>query len=186
LSIQKTKNILGGIHTNINWKSALVLVLLLVLAAAAGYFYLKHDHAVIMQQQEIQNAAKLAQALNIKEAEAKTLQAKLAEAQNKPPVVSYHVTERTVEKAAEQVRKDIDAGTSPANKIPADKTIVTPNTDQQKVDVYRITMDKPRAIGAYVSTESAGIMAQYKGATVFGGPRYHGGYEIGIGYLIRF
>jgi hypothetical protein len=139
-----------------------------------------------MQQQEIKNTATLAAALNIKEAEAKALQAKLVEAQNRPPVVSYHVTERTVEKAAEQVKKDIDAGASPANKIPADKTIVTPNTSEQKVDVYRITMDKPRAIGAYVSTESAGVMAQYKGTTVFGGPRYHGGYEIGVGYLIRF
>ncbi len=139
-----------------------------------------------MQQEQLKQTDTLAAALNISQAEAKALQAKLIEAQNKPPVVSYHVTERTVEKAAEQVKKDIDAGKSPANKIPADKTIVTPNTDQQKVDVYRITMDKPRAVGAYVSTESAGIMAQYKGTTVFGGPRYHGGYEIGVGYLIRF
>jgi predicted RNase H-like nuclease len=134
-----------------------------------------------MQQEQLKQTDTLAAALNISQAEAKALQAKLIEAQNKPPVVSYHVTERTVEKAAEQVKKDIDAGKSPANKIPADKTIVTPNTDQQKVDVYRITMDKPRAVGAYVSTESAGIMAQYKGTPYSAAPGITAGMRLASG-----
>jgi Tfp pilus assembly protein PilV len=171
-----------------NWRyvlaGLLVVVLLLGSAAVAGYFYLKHDHAVVLQQEQLKQADTLAKALNISQAEAKDLQKKLAEA--KQPVVNYTIAAPTVQAAAEQVKKDIDAGKSPANNVPADKTVVTPNTQDQKVDVYRITLDKPRGIGAYVSTESAGAMVQYKNAVLFGGPRFHGGYEIGAGYMIRF
>ena len=63
---------------------------------------------------------------------------------NRDPDIRYIVQAPTVEKAAEQVKRDIDAGKSPANMIPADKTVVTPNVKEQKVDVYRITLDKAK------------------------------------------
>lgn len=123
---------------------AVLVLALLISAAVAGYHWIKHDHAVVLSQQQIKQSAELAQRLSISDAQAKKLATELAAANNREPDIRYIVQAPTVEKAAEQVKKDIDAGKSPANKIPADKTVVTPNTQQQKVDVYRITLDKAR------------------------------------------
>lgn len=123
---------------------AVLLLALLVTAAVAGYHWLKHDHAVVMSQQQIKQAAELAQKLSISDAQAKKIATELAAAQNRKPDIRYIVEAPTVEKAAERVKRDIDAGKSPANKIPADKTVVTPNKAEQKVDVYRINLDKAR------------------------------------------
>ena len=161
-------------------------ILLIICAGCAGYYYMKHDNAVVISQEQLKNAEKLAKALDISQSTALALEKKLQEAQSKPPAVSYTVQAPTVQQGAVEVKRQIDAGTSPANKVPADKTIVTPNVEEQKVDVYRITMDKPRGIGVYASSESAGAMLQYKNVVIFGGPRYQGGYEVGAAYLIRF
>lgn len=74
----------------------------------------------------------------------------------------------------------------PAALKKTDRTIVTPNTDKQKVDVCMIDLDKPRGVGAYVSNQSYGAMVQYKSVIRFGGPRFQGEYEVGVGYIIRF
>lgn len=129
------------------WAKIAVAILVLALmsaAAVAGYHWLKHEQAVVLSQQQIQQAAELAKALDISKSQATKLTAELAAAKNRDPDIRYVVQAPTIEKAAEQVRKDIDAGKSPANKIPADKTVVTPNTKEQKVDVYRITLDKAK------------------------------------------
>jgi len=129
------------------WAKIAVAVLVIALmsaAAVAGYHWLKHEQAVVMSQQQIQQAAEMAKALDISQAQAKKLAAELAVAKNRDPDIRYIVQAPTVEKAAEQVRKDIDAGKSPANMIPADKTVVTPNKLEPKVDVYRITLDKAK------------------------------------------
>ena len=60
------------------------------------------------------------------------------------PEIRYITRAPTVEQAAVDVKKEVDAGKSPANQIPADKTIVTANTKEQKVDVYRVTLDKAK------------------------------------------
>ena len=123
---------------------AVLVLALLAAAALAGYHWIKHDHAVVMSQQQIKQSAELAQKLDTSQAQAKKLAVELAAAKNKEPDIRYIVQAPTVEKAAEQVKRDIDAGKSPANKIPADKTVVTANKTEQKVDVYRISLDKAR------------------------------------------
>jgi flagellar basal body-associated protein FliL len=129
------------------WAKILIGVLVIVLICAgafAGYMHLKHEHAVVMTQEQIKNADDLKKALDISKGQATRLAAELALAKNQEPEIRYLTRAPTVAAAAEQVKKDIDSGKSPATKIPADRTIVTPNEAQQKVDVYRITLDKPR------------------------------------------
>jgi len=121
-----------------------ILLALLCTAASAGYYYFKHEQAALLTQQQLTQSAELAKKLDITQGQATKLAAELAAVQDKPPEIRYVVQAPTVEQAAVQVKKDIDAGKSPANKIPADKTVVTPNTKDQKVDVYRITLDKAR------------------------------------------
>ena len=145
-----------------------VLLALLCAAATAGYYYLKHEHAAILSQQQITQTAELAKALSISDNQAKKLTAELAAAKNKEPDIRYIVQAPTIEQAAVQVKKDIDAGKSPANKIPADKTVVTPNKTEQKVDVYRITLDKARwGVNALVLAGGSDAVE------VGGGPSYH-------------
>lgn len=129
------------------WVKITVAVLVIALigaAAVAGYHWLKHEQAVVMSQQQIEQAAELVKALDITKAQAQKLTVELAKAKDREPDIRYVVQAPTVERAAVQVKKDIDAGKSPANKIPADKTVVTPNQTEQKVDVYRITLDKAK------------------------------------------
>lgn len=121
-----------------------VLVVLLIAGAMAGYYYLKHEHAVVLSQQQIQQSAELAKVLEVSQSTAKKLTAELAAANNRESDIRHIVQTSTVEQAATQVKEDIDAGKSPANQIPADKTVVTPNKTEQKVDVYRITLDKAK------------------------------------------
>ena len=128
---------------------AIITVAILVLAlistgAVAAYHWTHREKAQIMTELQIKQSAELAKALDISQAQAKKLAAELAVAKNRDPDIRYIVQAPTVKKAAEQVRKDIDAGKSPANMIPADKTVVTPNIKEQKVDVYRITLDKAK------------------------------------------
>jgi hypothetical protein len=147
--------------------AALVLALMIA-AAVAGYHWIKHDHAVAMTEQQIRQSAELAQKLSISDAQAKKLATELAAAQNRDPDIRYIVQAPTVEQAAVQVKRDIDAGKSPANKIPADKTVVTPNKTEQKVDVYRITLDRARW------GVSGLVLAGGSEAVEFGaGPAYH-------------
>ena len=129
------------------WAKIAVVVLVLAListGAVAAYHWTHREKAQIMTELQIKQSAELAKALDISQAQAKKLAAELAVAKNRDPDIRYIVQAPTIEKAAEQVRKDIDAGKSPANKIPADKTVVTPNKTEQKVDVYRITLDKAK------------------------------------------
>ena len=153
------------------WAKIAVAVLVIALmsaAAVAGYHWLKHEQAVVMSQQQIQQSAELAKALDISKSQAIKLTAELAAAKNRDPDIRYIVQAPTVEKAAEQVKRDIDAGKSPANKIPADKTVVTPNTQEQKVDVYRITLDKAKwGVSGLV------LAGGNEPVEVGGGPSYH-------------
>lgn len=123
---------------------AVLVIALMIAAAVAGYHWLKHEQAVVMSQQQIQQATELAKALDISKSQAQKLTVELDKARDRPPEIQYIVQAPTVEQAAKKVKADIDAGKSPANKIPADKTVVTPNIKEQKVDVYRITLDKAK------------------------------------------
>ena len=123
---------------------AILVLALISTAAVAAYHWTHREKAQVMTELQIQQSAELAKRLDISQAQATKLAAELAKASNKDPEIRYIVQSPTVEKAADQVRKDIDAGKSPANMIPADRTVVTPNVKEQKVDVYRITLDKAR------------------------------------------
>ena len=138
--------ILAALRANkTSWKAYAVIALLVVALSAAGaialYKHFEAEKAVLVSQEQLKNTQQLADALKLSKQTAAELQKKIAEAS---PVIHYTVQAPTVQQAAGAVKKQIEAGTSPVNKIPADKTVVSPNTDQQKVDVYRITLEKAR------------------------------------------
>jgi hypothetical protein len=67
---------------------------------------------------------------------------------------------------------------------PADKTAVV--EEEKEIKVYKINLDKPRAIGLYANTTSVGIAATYKNVTVMYGEKYNSGNEVGIMWQYRW
>ena len=168
-------------------KTALLVILCLLLvgiAYAVGR-YAGHEaeqgKPAVMTQEETQDTAALRAQLDISKSNAETLQKRLAEAQagQRAPTVTYHVTAPTVERAAQVVERQIreDSPTLPrAAREKSDRTVVTPIVkdkdgqdlppDQQKVDVYKINLRKDHRIKA--------------GATMIGGKALMSvGYEQG-------
>ena len=126
--------------------TALGLLVLVIVGGVAWLFLNKASPPVVTQvdQAHLTDVATLKKALDIKATEAQQLAKELEVAQSKPAQIHYVTLAPTVEQAAIKVEADIKAGVSLANQIPADKTIVTPNVKEQKVDVYRVTLDKAR------------------------------------------
>lgn len=166
-----------------------------VLIAGAIYYHniqeSRHQQAVTLTQEALQNINTLQNNLQVSEQNAQALQTELKKINTGQvqPVTNYYVQAPTVQAGAERVQQQIknnDQTLPPAALDKTDRTVVMPNTDKQKVDVYKINLDKPRGVGVYVSSQSYGAMVQYKNVVGFGGPRFQGGYEVGVGYMIRF
>ena len=92
------------------------------------------------------------------------------------PQVTYYVTAPTVETAAEKVAKDIKDGQPSVPKEAtqkSDRTVVTADKDRQKVDVYKINLNKTHKI-------KAGLMTA--GGKTYGGIGYQAGKWEGMVY----
>ena len=124
------------------------------------------DNPAVMTQGETQDMTALRNQLDISKSNAETLQKRLAEVQSgqRAPTATYHVTAPTVERAAQVVEHQIreDDPTLPmAAREKSDRTVVTPITQDkdgkdmppadQKVDVYKINLNKAHKIKAGVT-----------------------------------
>ena len=154
-------------------KMALLVILCLLLAGIA-YAVGRHsapeqtatEKPAVMTQEQTQDAATLRAQLDISHANAQALQKRLAEVQagQRAPTVTYHVSAPNVERAAQVVERQIreDDPTLPrAAREKTDRTVVTPITkdkdghelppEEQKVDIYKINLNKAHKIKAGVT-----------------------------------
>ena len=183
-------------------KTALLVILCLLIVGIA-YAIGRHsadqtaaEKPAVMTQEQTQDKEALRAQLDISRANAQALQKRLAEAQagQRAPIVTYHVTAPTVERAAQVVERQIreDSPTLPrAAREKSDRTVVTPITkdkdgkdlpaEEQKVDVYKIDLRKDHRIkaGASVIDGKALMTVGYEqgrfGALAhFDGSRYKG------------
>ena len=154
-------------------KTALLVILCLSIVCAAyavGRYSAPERTATekpaVMTQEQTQDMTALRNQLDISRANAQALQKRLTEAQagQRAPTVTYHVTAPTVEQAAQVVERQIkeDSPTLPrAAREKSDRTVVTPITQdkdgkdlppvEQKVDVYKINLRKDHRIKAGAS-----------------------------------
>ena len=162
-------------------KIAVGLLLCAVLAASAlaGYNYLRHEHATMLTQAQLADRVELAKKLDITQGQATKLAKELAIAKEKEPEIRYIEVAPNIEQAAVQVKQKIDAGESPANKIPADKTVIATNPGKQTVEVFRITLDKAKwGVNALVLAGDS--------VEVGAGPSYHNkSYSVNAGVTSR-
>ena len=150
-------------------KWVLIVAVIAGLAAIVDHFSTRQSTAeksAVMTREETQDKEALRAQLDISKSNAETLQHRLAEAQagQRAPAVTYHVTAPTVERAAQVVERQIreDAPTLPrAAREKTDRTVVTPITKDkdgkdlpptdQKVDVYKINLNKAHKIKAGIT-----------------------------------
>ena len=180
-----------------------VLAILCVLLIGIAYAVGRHSAAdrvaekpAIMTQEQTQDVRALRAQLDISKSNVETLQHRLAEAQagQRAPTVTYHVTAPTVERAAQVVERQIKTGdpTLPrAAREKSDRTVVTPITkdkdgkdlppDDQRVDVYKINLRKDHRIKAGATIiDGKALMSigyeqgRFEALAHFDGARYKG------------
>ena len=161
------------------------LLVLLVLAIGLlinGHIQNKREQPVILKQETAKNPKQLGNALHVTETEAQEVISKKERTQ---PIATYYTQAPTVEVAAEQVKKDIAYSNPNVPKAvteKSDRTAVVANTDEQKVDVYKINLNKGHKIKAGVTLidkrafETIGYQAgKFEVLTHFNGQHLEGG-----------
>ena len=181
-----------------------LLVILCLLIVGIAYTVGRHtaseqadtEKPAVLTQKQTQDTAALRAQLDISKSNAETLQKRLAEAQagQRAPTVTYHVSAPNVERAAQVVERQIreDDPTLPrAAREKSDRTVVTPITKdkdgkdlpqvEQKVDVYKIDLRKDHRIKAGASiVDGKALMSigyeqgRFEALAHFEGARYKG------------
>ena len=138
-----------------------VAITLCVFVAIVGVviYHYKHkqlEKPVVITQEHAKSPTELSKAIHVTETEAQEVISKKERTQ---PVATYYTQSPTVEVAAEKVKQDI-AHSNPnlpkAATEKSDRTAVVANTEEQKVDVYKIKLDKPHSILAGVTVMTNG------------------------------
>jgi len=114
-----------------------------------------YQQAVVLQQEQLEQAQELGKALHISQMNAKELQAAYDKLKAKSPVASFTVSAPSLEVAAEQVEERInkqDATLPPAALEKSDRTAVVKNDTAYKVDVLKINLDKAWELSAGVGS----------------------------------
>lgn len=127
---------------------AVVLIVLVVGYKQAG----DKQQPKIVTTDAINNAQVLSKSIDVPQETAVQIQREIHHA--KDPVISYYVQAPDVISAAKQTQQAINSNSTDlpaAVTAKSDRTVVTPNTEQQKVDVYKINLNKAHKIKAGIT-----------------------------------
>lgn len=133
-----------------------LILIILAIVGVSIYNSYQIKKPVLLKQEQVKDPVKLANAIHVTKDEAKQVVSKMETVQ---PVTTYYVQAPTVEQAAKQTQQDIkreDPALPKAATEKSDRTAVVANTDEQKVDVYKIKLDKPHSILAGVTVMTNG------------------------------
>jgi hypothetical protein len=141
-------------------KQIACVTIIAILACVGIYFYLQHvktaqEAAQVIKYEDTTDQNKIKKDLAIDSTTAGQIVKEIQYIHDgtTQPNVTYYVQSPTVEKAAEQTADAINKNdtTLPAAATEkTDRTVVTANTDQQKVDVYKINLRNNHKIKAGV------------------------------------
>lgn len=172
----------------------LITAFLLSLYFTGRYFYEKYqdEKPKVMTTEEVHDPAKVAKEIHVTTPAAQTIVREIERSGGEAPEITYYVQSPTVEKAAEKVAKQIEEKSpeAPAGVLQkSDRTIVTPNANKQKVDVYKITLRKAHKVKAgmtYLDNHaflSTGYQAgKWEGIAHFNGNGFQG---VSIMYTLK-
>lgn len=131
----------------------LIVAALLGLGFAGKAIYDKHqdEKPKVMTTEQVKDPAAVAKEIHVTTPAAQTIVREIERSGSSTPQITYYVTAPSVEKGAETVAKQIEEKSpeAPAGVLQkSDRTIVTPNTEKQKVDVYKINLRKAHKLKA--------------------------------------
>ena len=141
--------------TKEHYKLAIAIALCVFIAIVSVWIYhhkqKQLEKPVVIAQEQAKSPQELSKAIHVTEQEAQEVISKKERTQ---PIATYYTEAPTVEVATEKVKQDI-AHSNP--NLPkeatekSDRTAVVANTDEQKVDVYKINLNKGHKIKAGVT-----------------------------------
>nr|DAX55270.1 MAG TPA: hypothetical protein [Caudoviricetes sp.] len=139
--------------------TAAALMLLVVVAGLFAYkiaYTKKLQEPVILNQAIVKNPQKLAETMKITPKEATEV---IAYKENAQPVATYYTQAPTLHDAAVVTKnaiKDKSPNIPPEAIEKSDRTAVVENTDENKVDVYKINLNKVHRIMGGVTVMETG------------------------------
>lgn len=132
-----------------------IIVVVLMIAVAVGMGLILHSYGgrkeepKVLTTEQAKDAETVAKEVKVSYPEAQTIVREIERSSGSTPQITYYVTAPTVEGAtkgtAEAIRTNSPALPAEVTKK-TDRTIVTADTDRQKVDVYKITLRKAHKI----------------------------------------
>ena len=143
------------------WRIILAAAGICVLCIMGGLIYggsrEKKEEPKVMDYQQTTDPAAVQEKLDVTQGAAREITREIYHVQQSdaPPAITYYVQAPDVESGARQVAQDIQAGkpTVPAAAAEkTDRTVVTADTDRQKVDVYKINLRRSHKIKAGIMT----------------------------------
>lgn len=131
----------------------LIVSALLGLGFVGKAVYDKHqdEKPKVMATEHVKDPAAVAKEIHVTTPAAQTIVREIERSGSSTPQITYYVTAPSVEKGAETVAKQIEdkSPEAPSGVLQkSDRTIVTPNTEKQKVDVYKINLRKAHKVKA--------------------------------------
>lgn len=168
--------------------AAFAVIVIAVIGAIISAIYFdkeaRKEKPVVLTQEQMHNPAEVAKEVHVTTPAAQTIVREIERSSGAAPAITYYVQSPTVEKAAETVKKQVETESpeAPAEVLKkSDRTIVTPNMDKQKVEVYKISLRKAHKLKAgmtYVKDKtylSAGYQAgQWEGLAHFNAEGFKG------------
>lgn len=137
----------------------IAVLLLCGIVAGAVYYHnaqeARYQQSVLLTQDALKNINVLQNQVHMNRQNAQALQDKLiqVEAGKIQPVTNYYMAAPTVTAAAEKVQEQLknnDPTLPPQALEKTDRTVITPDEGQQKVDVYKLNLYRNWYIGAGV------------------------------------
>lgn len=110
---------------------------------------IERDDAVLVENKSLSNTSELAKAIDVSEETAENIKTEISKVQTQAPVGTYYVRAPDVKTAASQTQQAINNNrkTLPAVVTEkSDRTAVVANEQQQKVDVYKINLNKAHKV----------------------------------------
>lgn len=135
--------------------AAFAVIVIAVIGAIISAIYFdkeaRKEKPVVLTQEQMHNPAEVAKEVHVTTPAAQTIVREIERSSGAAPAITYYVQSPTVEKAAETVKKQVETESpeAPAEVLKkSDRTIVTPNMDKQKVEVYKISLRKAHKLKA--------------------------------------
>ena len=151
--------ILTYIKTHKRTAQVIIPMLVIILICMGCYHIYKQkqiEKPVVITQQQSKSPRELSNAIHVTEQQPQDV---ISIKERTQPVATYYTPAPTVEQAAEKVKKGIEHSNPNLPKAATekyDRTAIVANTDEQKVDVYKINLDKPHSILAGITVMTNG------------------------------